>query len=270
MKQDMGKFDWLTIATQGIRFKPDREAVRAELREHLDDKIDDLTRIFPDMLPGEAEERALREMGDPEEIGKALAKIHKPWLGWLWRLSQAALWVMAAVLIYDVVSAASVQDHLGGWYNSGPDLEYVSPDSIMGPAEITDLRPWEGAVELDGHHIVMERAMLKEWEDETRLAVVLRCWSPRFWERYGNDPRQRMSAVDDLGNYYRSYQEFWAANDIEYYRRVIGEPGGSSPLYQDYVIWVHGLEPGAQELTLEYDWMGRSFSMTVDLEGVAR
>ena len=30
-------------------------------------------------------------MGDPKEIGRALARLHRPWLGWLWRLSQIAL-----------------------------------------------------------------------------------------------------------------------------------------------------------------------------------
>ena len=34
--------DWLNTAVSGIRFKPDRAAVEQELREHLDDKIEDL------------------------------------------------------------------------------------------------------------------------------------------------------------------------------------------------------------------------------------
>ena len=46
------------------------------------------------MLPEDAEARALEDMGDPEEIGKELARIHKPWLGYLWRASKwiAILW----------------------------------------------------------------------------------------------------------------------------------------------------------------------------------
>ena len=74
---------WLHTAVAGIRFKPDREAVEAELREHIEDKTADLMRIFPDMTEEEARERALSQMGDPVEIGKELAKIHKPWLGYL-------------------------------------------------------------------------------------------------------------------------------------------------------------------------------------------
>ena len=89
---------WLDTAVKGIRFGPDRRAARAELAAHMEDKAADLRRIFPDMTAQEAEERALSEMGDPAEVGKALAKIHRPWLGWLWRASQGALAVMLLLL----------------------------------------------------------------------------------------------------------------------------------------------------------------------------
>ena len=82
---------WLDAATKAIRFGPDRRAVRSELSAHLEDKALDFQRIFPDLTEAEARERAVSEMGDPMEIGKELAKVHKPWLGYLWRASQAAL-----------------------------------------------------------------------------------------------------------------------------------------------------------------------------------
>ena len=88
---------WLDKATEGIRFGPDRKAVRAELDAHLDDKIQDLQRIFPDLSAWEATQMALSGMGDPEEIGRELAKLHKPWLGYLWRASQITLGVVLAV-----------------------------------------------------------------------------------------------------------------------------------------------------------------------------
>lgn len=34
--------EWLETATKGIRFGPDRLAVEAELREHLEDKTADI------------------------------------------------------------------------------------------------------------------------------------------------------------------------------------------------------------------------------------
>ena len=80
-RDQMNGFQWLYIATRGIRFRPDREAARAELAAHLEDKQADLQRIFPDLSPEEAERRAVESMGDAWEVRKQLAKIHKPWLG---------------------------------------------------------------------------------------------------------------------------------------------------------------------------------------------
>lgn len=83
--------EWLDTATKGIRFRPDREAARGELAAHLEDKAADFRRIFPDMSQEEAQARALEEMGQAEEIGRELERIHTPWLGYLWTASKWAL-----------------------------------------------------------------------------------------------------------------------------------------------------------------------------------
>ena len=66
--------EWLEAATKGIRFGPDRLAVKAELREHLEDKTSDMARIFH-IKGEEAEREALKRMGDPEEIRKKPEKL---------------------------------------------------------------------------------------------------------------------------------------------------------------------------------------------------
>ena len=60
-RDQMNGFQWLYIATRGIRFRPDREAARAELAAHLEDKQADLQRIFPDLSPEEAEHMMSRK-----------------------------------------------------------------------------------------------------------------------------------------------------------------------------------------------------------------
>ena len=74
MRENMALLRWLETAVSGIRFKPDRLAVRAELYAHLEDKALDLQRIFPDIDPDEARDRALSAMGNPEELKKELAE----------------------------------------------------------------------------------------------------------------------------------------------------------------------------------------------------
>ena len=114
MRPDMdpvGK--WLDAATRAIRFGPDRKSVRAELSAHLEDKALDFQRIFPDMTQEEAQARAAAEMGDPMEIGKELARLHRPWLGYLWRVSQVVLGLACLSLLWSGMvfySAFSVDD----------------------------------------------------------------------------------------------------------------------------------------------------------------
>lgn len=100
MKHIMGMYTWLNVATSGIRFGPDRNAVRAELQEHIEDKTLDLLRIFPDMSEEAAGERALASMGDAWELKKELARVHRPWLGYLWRVTQALVWGAAACFLF--------------------------------------------------------------------------------------------------------------------------------------------------------------------------
>lgn len=91
---------WLDTAVRLIRFGPDRLAVREELAAHLEDKIAGDLRLFPGMTEEEAQKRALEEMGDAAEIGRALGKIHKPWLGYLWNFSRWAAWAALALCLF--------------------------------------------------------------------------------------------------------------------------------------------------------------------------
>ena len=59
---------WLDTAVSGIRFGPDRRAVRAELEGHIEDRMAGLRRVFPDIPAEEARDRALSAMGDLEEL----------------------------------------------------------------------------------------------------------------------------------------------------------------------------------------------------------
>ena len=89
---------WCDTVTRQVRFRPDRGAIQRELTAHYQDHVRDLERVGYDWKL--AEQRALAAMGDPEEIGRALDRVHKPWLGWLWIASRAvlALTVVACLL----------------------------------------------------------------------------------------------------------------------------------------------------------------------------
>lgn len=91
---------WCAHALEHVRFRPDRKGIEKELTAHYEDHCRDLERIGYE--PDLAAERALQAMGDADEVGAALDKAHKPWLGWLWEASRvltAGLLLLLAVAL---------------------------------------------------------------------------------------------------------------------------------------------------------------------------
>ena len=115
---------WLDTAVRGIRFGPDRRAVRSELAGHLEDRAADLRRIFPDLTDEEARERTLAGMGDAAEVGKQLARVHRPWLGYLWRVSRWAS-VAAAVLLALTLLTSGLPDQWQSWQWTREENQWV-------------------------------------------------------------------------------------------------------------------------------------------------
>lgn len=90
--------NWLHHACAGIRFAPDREAVSAELRAHYEDACGAMTESG--LSAEDAEELALRGMGDADELAPALAKAHNSIWTWLWLISRWLRRLALVVLIW--------------------------------------------------------------------------------------------------------------------------------------------------------------------------
>ena len=184
----MNEKDWLDAATKKIRFRPDRKAVRRELEAHLEDLRD---------ASGLEEDAALRAMGDPDEIAEELGRLHSPWLGYLWRLSQLALAGAAAMYCLLVVLLA-VRPGASQLLPGRALYRYLTWES--GAAETRHLLeerelPYSETVETGGYTIRAERAVLREIDEEEprrTLYVDLDITSSRWeeplelWNAYSN------------------------------------------------------------------------------------
>ena len=88
---------WVNAVCEQVRFRPDHRSIEFELRDHYEEHVRDLLRLG---RPRElAEERALEAMGNAQEVGRALNKVHKPWLGWLWEASRALVLLLAVLVV---------------------------------------------------------------------------------------------------------------------------------------------------------------------------
>ena len=274
-RDQMNGFQWLYIATRGIRFKPDRTAVRRELEAHLEDKRTDLQRIFPELSSEEVERRAVESMGDAWEVREQLAKIHKPWLGYLWRLSQvlavlACLWLASfGVLRGD---DAYLGDHP---YSELWDADDLPRTATMGDDDDSRYLPGDDpdqllALELGqtenvaGQNVSLRRAALWKGDDGLELYLYLRIDTWRFWER-GVLRQDWMKVTDDRGNCFALGVE--SGEHPEDGSLMNGlTMGGFGPFHSGYEVYIRDLDPDAKWIRLDYGPTQPLFSFTVELK----
>lgn len=93
--------DFIDTVLSHVNYSFDRKKIRLELENHLAEKI----KFYQATVNtrDEAENAAIRDMGDAKEIGEALNKMHKPLLGWL--IKNIKLFaIIVALIIYSILS----------------------------------------------------------------------------------------------------------------------------------------------------------------------
>ena len=257
--------DWLNTAVSGIRFKLDREAVEEELREHFEDKMADLQRFYH-LSPEEAEEMALNQMGDAEEIGREMARIHKPWWGVVWTVTRVLLPVVMVAAFFS-------------WFGTGdnfPTWEYWDWDGLPGTPRsdmverngknddktylpdggVSQLMAREGtefeSVWVDGQHISVRHAAIWREDEEEVLYLALRLDTLLFWER-GDLIQEWFRVADDSGKYYDG-----SVMEICY--------NGYGPFHQCVEVILRDVPTDVEWVRLDYGPEEEIFSLTVELE----
>lgn len=247
---------WLDEATGGIRFGPDRRAVRAELEAHLEDKTADLARIFPDMPPEEARDQALEGMGDPAEIGKELAKLHRPWLGYLWQASRWAAWLLAAGFL----AVCVLQND---YYQSVGHPLWGEFTTSFGPAQ-------SQRVELGGYTFQITGAAFLDYPKgsvyQDCYQLTVRVSSPWFWERI--DPTAMYTcttAVGPDGQRFPLDRQTVRMEPGEYEQVILGMTEAKWGLfYREFAVYLDLPWQEGAEVGLDFDFSLGSFTLTAD------
>ena len=166
---------WVNAVCEQVRFRPDHKAIEEELRVHYEDHVKDLLRLGRSREL--AEERALAAMGDAREVGRALDRVHKPWLGWLWKASRTLL--LALVLL---TLAAALQNSGGKnlLYRTQAEWNWEEPPASAVSVELEHgtLYAAPGDVtEEDGHTVAEVRLWMKMGDPlGTELWYGVRSW----------------------------------------------------------------------------------------------
>lgn len=216
----MYAYVWVAQATRKIRFAPDRKAVDRELTAH----IEDLQKKYEGqgLSPYDAEMKATEEMGDPEDIAEELGRLHKPYFGWLWRLSQ---WILGITV---VIAAFTVIPYLFSLTSSLPTYQPQLPEAVETweyadgvQRTVTLLQSWEpeGDTDFGNYNFTVPMAWLTKsdtwtsgdstvYPESYELTVVLQASTWRFWEPISSSQYMLLSneAVDSDGNRYGRWE----------------------------------------------------------------
>ena len=268
---------WLDAATKAIRFGPDRRTVRSELSAHLEDKALDFQRIFPDLTQEEAQDRAASEMGDPAEIGKELARLHKPLLGYAWLASKVLLGVVigAAVLLFAnrtyQYGISNLLDGPHSWYGDydppiaaiykGVELDYLGPLANSGPVQAGEYTFSTDCGEL--WNVAMGNG-----ETSRVVYFQLEVRHPRPMEQLNYLVEETMWAQDDRGGVILSQREYFdmAARERGD-RKVLHFDRLDDGIFTDrYEVSLEITDRSAQRVDLRYTEMGADLTIPISLE----
>lgn len=90
--------EFLNSVCNQIKYKPIRNAISEELKNHIEDKKEELIEMGQN--EEEAEKNAVEQIGDAEIIGKELNKVHRPRLDWKLLIILVVLLIFGFVISY--------------------------------------------------------------------------------------------------------------------------------------------------------------------------
>jgi len=156
VQMDRHWLDWGENVLSFVRFKPDHPAIWKELVAHMEDNCADFQRVGYE--PEEAARRALEAMGSAQEVGQALNRAHKPWLGWLWRISKWMIVLCAVLLAWTLIFGEAVES---GISKTKAQMEMTEPPARAEKLWVGDYTVWYDPVLQteefeDGYGILIE------------------------------------------------------------------------------------------------------------------
>lgn len=92
--------DFLEKLLSQIRCKKARPYIRDEIKMHIEDQISD--NIRSGMSKEDAQKEAIKDMGDPVEVGISLDRIHKPQIAWRMLAIISLISIMTVILHFSI------------------------------------------------------------------------------------------------------------------------------------------------------------------------
>ena len=264
--------EWIILSTAHIAFPPDRKPVAEEIRASYEDHRAALIEA------GESEEQAsylaLEALGDPNEVGELLAKVHRPWLGWAWKVSRWAA-IAASILLFITLIRIMWGDLPKNYFSTSPPGPVMQAELQDGAFTIIRRGTCSKRARIGQYAFCIEDAQILRYRDGGDCAFVLLNVRYPFWLDAPYGLYRRFTAEDSTGQIYVSGFLLDAPSGIDmpawqpsgepfqHFYKQMERPGAAR-----YWIILLGCSSEAEWVTLKYDYNRYDFSLTVDFKGV--
>ncbi len=235
---------WLRDAVKYIKYPPDRRRVQEELYAHMIARNRDF--LEEGYSEAEADRLSTEAMGDPVEVGQALAAVHRPFWGYF------VLCLRIVLVLNLLISAAAViqKGSRGGFYTIARYMVYrdlyreaTSPVAQDAAAKCGDyrFRLRSAGLSRDVEHL----------PDGLILELRASTWDPNL-----GTPRfylDTLTLEDSAGGKHQAY--VLAGRDLIF--------------FSDLLVAAEGFDPEAEWAVLCYEVEGRSFRLPLRWKGAA-
>lgn len=253
-----------TVCAQ-IRARADRGSIRAELTAHLEDHADALMAQGLDSV--DAARQAVAAMGDPEELGRSLDRLHPVWPEALRTLVWTAFCLMLALLFFTALPLWPQFRERWSREELAFDTDARSiASSVRAGAFEADLTLYPGgpSVQVRDYTLQVTRSLLVDDGGRTLFFELSAHWSDP-WLKSPNFPGG-LSAQDSLGTSYAAYA--WGDGPPTFAVVDLYDDGQPTGLCSACLVGrVSQVSAGAEWVALTYDHGGTSFTLRIPLEG---
>lgn len=263
---------WCKSATTLIRYGPDRRAACKELYNHLLDAYDAC--LEKGMTEDDAEAQAIASMGNADDIARQLAAVHKPFWGYMIRVSQivlAVLLVLCLSPLWDYATDLNLYDapHVQSFDVFDPASYGAATGRVLHHLST----PHASLSTEAGTFTVTNAAVFSLFSDNTEkssthlyLLVKQKSNLPfKEHEKYFNfySSMSWFSARDSLGNEYSSR---WYPNCGEN-PLLLSQSVQSGIFTGTHEIWINDFPQDAEWVEILCTRDGRNYVLRIDLTG---
>ena len=235
---------WLRDAVKYIKYPPDRRRVQEELYAHMIARNRDF--LEEGYSDAEADRLSTEAMGDPEEVGRALAAVHKPFWGYFVLCLRIVLILSLLISVATVIQRGS---H-GGFYNIARYMVYrnLYRDAASPVAQ-------EAVARCGDYRFRLRSAGFSQGVEHLPDGLILELrastWDPFLGEPlFYNGP---LTLEDSSGGRHRAY--VFASRDLIF--------------QSDLLVVAEGFDRSSEWAVLVYEVEGRSFRLPLRWKGAA-